>query len=314
MAVTVRTGRQCLELVNQVSTCYQRDPQTAQHNLEIVKQSTPVFLEELKKREKQREEKRDELQREEASLEFTINSKEAEAKKLRRQLQDLEATKARNVDQLEDRKRDLRNAEERKRKASSKKDGAIAGTVVGGVGAVVLGIFFPPTLAVTVPTVAAAGTISITEACKAVDECRDRIRYVEGLIADNESDIRSANKKIYSTQDEVSSLKSKLRELYSNRGRLRKTISFMQQAVTYFGMLQIAVEGGQQKTDALHRLIKQINMFQEYEILTSSGVTIVAKSFTEAWRQVEDTIMSGNDDGFLNITFQESPQISFNYD
>ena len=312
MAVTVRTGSQCLELVTQVSLCYQRDPQTAQHNLEIVKQSTPVFLNELKKSEKRREKKRDELKREEQSLEFTINSKEAQAKQLQRQLQDLKARKARNEDQLEDRKSDLRDAEERKRKASSKKDGAIAGTVVGGVGAIVLGIFFPPSLAVTVPTVAAAGTISITEACNAVDNCQDRIRHVEGLIADDKSEIRSTNYKISGIQDEISTLKSKLHELYSNRGRLRKTISFMQQAVTYFGKLQVAIEGGQHKTNELHGLIKQINMFQEYEILTSNGVTIVAKSFAEAWRQVEDTIMSGNDDGFLNITFQEIPQIDFN--
>ncbi len=56
----------------------------------------------------------------------------------------------------------LREAEDKKRQAQSKKDDAIVGTVAGGVGAVVLGIFFPPSLAVTISlsAVATAGTIS----------------------------------------------------------------------------------------------------------------------------------------------------------
>ena len=73
---------------------------------------------------------------------------------------------------------DLSRAESEKRRAEKETDNAVAGTVAGGVGAVVLGILFPPSLAVTVPAVAAGGTISISNANNEIDRCRSRI-YIE---------------------------------------------------------------------------------------------------------------------------------------
>ena len=64
---------------------------------------------------------------------------------------------------------DLIEAENERLKAESKKDDAVIGTVAGGVGAVFLGILFPPSLAVTIPAVAAGGTIIICIQSKSKD-------------------------------------------------------------------------------------------------------------------------------------------------
>ena len=311
MSIAIKSGSQCLDLVNQVSVCYKSDPQVAQNHLEVIKNSSPLLLEELKSREKEREKKRDDLKHEESSLQYRINSKEAEKSKLRSQIRDIEARRARNEAQLKDRENDLRRAEENKSKASSKKDGAVAGTVVGGVGAVVLGIFFPPSLAVTVPAVAAAGTISIKEACEAVDNCRGRIRDVEQLIANDKRQIDSANSEINAVQQDIASLQSRLKSLYSDRGQLRMTISFLHQAVTYFSELQVAVEGGQQRTELLHKLMQHVNKKQQYKILDSKGMVIVANNFVEAWRRVEDSVMNGKEAGFVNIEFDDLSKIEY---
>ena len=300
MSLVPITGSQCIALVTQASELLKSDPVAAQKQLKTIQDVAPKFVKKLEEKKTELEGKRDGLQREEASLESQINSKEQNKERLRNEIRNLEASKARNEAILVDHQEELRKAERRKSEAESRKAAAITGTVAGGVGAVVLGIFFPPSLAVTVPAVAAAGTDAITEACRAIDRCREAISSVRSSIADENRAISRANSAIYGIERDISELSDRQRNLYDERGRLRNTIVFLQKAVTYFGELRVAVEGGQQRTDLLHRIVVKANEKQNYQILTSRGCRTVVNSFAQAWNQVEDKVM-GNTGGYLNI-------------
>ena len=89
---------------------------------------------------------------------------------------------------------------------------------------------------------------------------------------------------------------------------LRKTIVFLQQAVTYFGQ---PVEGGRQRTDLLYKILDKANSRKQYKILDSRGTTTVVNSFAEAWKQVEKSIMSGEQRGYLRIDFEGQPQLEY---
>ena len=261
------------------------------------------------KREKGLEEKRDDIQHEEVSLHRQIGEIEDGKKKLRADIDDLMAKRTRNEALLKDAKMDLREAERKMRDAEKDKDAARQGTVGGAVGAAVLGMLFPPSLAVTVPAVAVAGTISIAQAEENIERSKWRIYEIIRSLNEQEQRIRAADAKIRDIESVVPSLNSRLTILYEQRGQLRNMIAFMQKAVTYFGELQVAVEGGRQRTDLLYKMVKLANKKEEYRILDSKGGITVAGSFAKAWEQVEEKVMSGDAAGYLGIEFVELSQL-----
>ena len=223
----------------------------------------------------------------------------------------MEERKARNEALFNDARRELRNAESDKRDAEKKKSDAVAGTIGGSVGAVVLRILFPPSLAATIPAVVTAASVTITQADKAIDASKEKISDAERSVKRENGQIRSANDKIADYEREISALSRKQKGLHEERGVLRKTIVFLQQAVTYFGQLRVAVEGGQQRTDLLYKILDKANSRRQYKILDSRGTTTVVNSFAEAWKQVEKSIMSGEQRGYLRIDFEGQPQLEY---
>ena len=311
MSSTTVSTRSGFDLVTKANQCLQSDPRAAQGHLAVIKKSVPTLLQELKKREVERENKQADLKREEASLERQINSKEDEKKNLKKQIDTIEEKKARNEALLNDARRELSAAESKKREAERDKDAAVAGTVGGSVGAVVLGILFPPTLIATVPAVVTAGTVTITNADKDIDRSKGKISEAEYDIGQQKRQIQAANDSILDIERDISDLSSRQQCLYAERGQLRNTIVFLQQAITYFGQLQVAVEGGQQRTDLLHSMVDLANKKQQYKILDSRGGTKVANSFAEAWESVEKKFMDGDEAGYLRVDFEDLPQLEY---
>ncbi len=232
MSVIPQTGSQCLDLATRAVECLQSDPEVAQQYLEVIKQSTPTLLEKFEERVTALETKRDELQHQDASLSREIGAKEEAKQQLQREINNLEAKKVRDEASLEDARRQLCEAEIKRNDAQERKEGAVGGTVATSVGAVVLGVFFPPTLLVTAPAVAAIGTISIKEASDAVDRYRARVSGRQRDIEEEKSKIQEANKGISGIESEISDLTSKQATLHANRGHLRTEIVFLQKAVT----------------------------------------------------------------------------------
>ena len=218
---------QIFSLVAQASDCLQTNPQEAQRHLEKLKNALPTIIDSLERTKRELEERQRKLESEGEAIARDIKSLEQEQDSLRDKVNSLIASKAGLESDLECAKRDLERAESEKRKAESKKDDAIIGTVAGGVGAVLLGVLFPPSLIATVPAVATAGTISIVEADKAVDRCKSRVSSVRGSISDTEAQIRSANNDIANNQRRIAEKGPRKQQLHKELGQVKNSSGFM---------------------------------------------------------------------------------------
>ena len=295
-------------LVAQASHFLQTNLQEAQQSLVKLKNTIPTIIDSLEKIKRKLEEKQRELENEGESIQRNIGSLHQAQNSLKRTVNSLNVSKADLQSSLDSANSDLSRAESDKRRAESKKDDAVAGTVAGGVGAVVLGIFFPPSLAVTVPAVAAGGTISIVSANEAVVRCRSRISSIRGSIAETVRQISVANSEIAANQSHIAEHDRRQQQLHVELGKAKNSSVFMQKAESYFGELKVTVEGGQNPTNLLHRFVDKANQEEQYTILNSKGVKIVARSFATAWEEV-DKVMSNDPEGFMKITFVEVPHL-----
>ena len=270
-------------LVAQASNFLQTNPQEAQQSLVKLKNTIPSIIDSLERTKRKLEEKQRELESEGESIHRDIGSLQQAQNSLKHTVNSLNVSKAGLLSSLDSANNDLSRAESDRRRAESKKDDAVIGTVAGGVGAVVLGIFFPPSLAVTVPAVAASGTISIVSANEKVDRCRDRISSIRGSIAEKEQQISAANSDIATNQSRIAEHDRRKQQLHVELGKVKNSSVFMLKADSYFGHLKVTVEGGQNPTGLLHRFVDKANQEEQYTILNSKGVKIVARSFATAW-------------------------------
>ena len=299
MAVAQKlSGYRDLDLVSRATEYLKSNPQTAQRHLERIKECVPVLIAQLKEYEKARSKQRDELLEEEKNVLQQIGAKEQEMNCLWTEIRSTEGRRARYEALLEDARSDLRRAEDKKRNVESKKDAAIGRG--GGVGAVILGVLFPPSLAVTVPA-ATSFAIAITEADKAIDRSRSNIFAAESSIREENSKISSANSNIAQLNGDIMSLSSRRNLLHEKVTKMRKTTVFLQKATTFLGQLAAAVKGGGNETEVLHTIVDEANKHEEYEISRDDGCTVIVNSFAAAWKEVEKQLSTKQTIGFLSI-------------
>ena len=239
----------------------------------------------------------------EETLQRQIGSTEASMQKVKATVRNLEEKRSRDKAVLQDHERDLNNAKNRLDEARKSKDRAVSGTIAAGVGTVILGAIFPPSLAVTVPATAAVGTTAILNAQSDIDRINGNIGRIRSDISSTEREIRSRNDEIRQHETDISRLRSSCYELEKKRGYLRENISFVLQAKTYFTELINATEMGGQRTTLLQSIIAKFHARQDIPISTSRGVHTVAKSFYEAWKSFEEQILSGEE--YLSIQFSD---------
>ena len=286
-----------------IANCLQTNSQEANQLLENIKQTIAkivALINEEKSLQRELENEGESIQRDIGLLQQAQNS-------FRSNVDSLKASKAGLQSSLDSANSDLSIARSDKHRAEKKKDGAVARTVAGGVGAVAFGIFFPPSLAVTVPAVAAGGTISISNANREIDSCRSRISSIRGSIAEIERQISAANSEIATNQSRIVELDCRKQQLHVELGKVKNKSVFMLRAANYFRELQVTIEDEQNPTSSLLNFVDKANEEEQYTILNSEGVKIVAQSFAEAWKVVEDKIMSGDRENFMKITFVEVP-------
>ena len=212
---------------------------------------------------------------------------------------------------LDSEKKILKTAEEEKSFAERQKIVAVAGTAFGGFGVALLGVVFPPSLFVTVPAITVAGVTSIAIASEKIEQCEAKISKIEGAIQEKKQEIRTTNNDITNTRSRITELKNKQQQQHFKLEKVKNSRKFMQRAVNYFKELQDIVKGGQNTTNQLLSFVAKINREERYRIVLSSDedVTIVASSFAEAWKVVEDKIMSGDQEDFMKIIFEEVPDL-----
>ena len=201
-----------LDVVLQTKIYLSSDPRSAEQYLQKMRENIPMLLTKLKEYEKEHGNSLlEELMRQKCV-------KERELSILRDRIESYEAERAKYNALLEDARSDL------KRSARSDMPVAIGSTVADGIGAVFLGILFPPSLIVTVPAAAVAGTISIKSADDKIDRCNDRIRSAEKGIANENRRIAETNQRISSIEGDMYALRRKEKALHSEIGEKRKSI------------------------------------------------------------------------------------------
>ena len=289
-----------LDLVSLATEYLNSDPDVAQHHLERLKGCVPVLITQLKEYEKARVEQRDHLLEKEKNLKKQIGHKEQEMDRLRLQITEWETRKSMYDVQLENASRALSQAQDKRRRVEDSKSTAV-GTAVGmGVGAIFLGVIFPPSLVFTVPTVAASATIAIVEAEKEIDRSNAKVLEAKCNIRIEKTRIVAANDTISSIKREILDLSTRRNDLHKELKEMWDNIVFLQKAATFLGKLAVTVKGGENLSTLLHTIVKEANKHQEYKILRSSGCTIVAKSFAAAWKEVEKEVSAGENMSFIN--------------
>ena len=133
-------------------------------------------------------------------------------------------------------------------------------------------------------------------------------RCLPESIAEKEQQISVAKSEIADNKKQIAELDQKKQPLREELGKVKKSSMFMQKAQSHFGELQTAVEGGQNPTNVLLKIVDKVNMEERYTLLNSNGVKIQARSFAEAWGEVEK-VMHSDQEGFMKITFVEVPQL-----
>ena len=296
------TGCESLGLVVQVSETGRGDLKEAQKQLESLTTSARKLTEEANKKMCFLKGRDEELKEKAQVLHREIGSAEGSLRQLKASVNSLEAEKAGMNAVLEDHKRELRRAESEMRDAERRKENSTTGTVAGGVAAGLLGIFFPPSLAVTVPAVAAFGGITIAQAQKKVDQKKRAVSEIECSISNKYREIERQNSRIREIECNISTLESQKRSLEQEWGQQRQTIVFLQQAISYFEELKVAAEGGEEITEPLYHVAKKFTARQTYSITSSKGCQKTCHSFMEAWRNIQEKLNAG--EPFPAITCQ----------
>ena len=296
-------------LVAETSTSLETNPQLAQKCLEHLQEKVPQVNLALKKNKNELEAQQNNLEKEGESIRRERDLLLQNQTGLKREIDSLNATKSGYQSSLSSAQSDLNRAESAKWRAEKEKDDAVAGTVAGGVGAAVLGILFPPSLIVTAPAVAMGGASAISDANKEIDRCRGNISSIRGDINRVERQISDVNSRISTIQQQVSSLEQRQQVLHNQLGEVKNKSAFIGKAVSYFGELQVAVQAGGDRTNLLQKIATKANQEERYTILTSNGTRIVADSFAKAWEEVEDKVVSGDNAGFMGITFVTVPHL-----
>lgn len=295
-------------LVVQVSECLQINPQEAQQLLERLLYILPRTINSLENNVRELEEKQRRLEDEGEAIRRDSDSLQQAQNSLKSNIDFLNTSKYNLQSSLDTANRDLSRAESDKCRAEKEKDDKVAGTVAGGVGAVVLGIFFPPSLALTVPAVAAGGAQAIRSANREIDRCRNEISSINRSISEKEQQIREANSKIATNKSSIEELELRKQQLHVELGKVKNRSVFMLRAKKYFKQLLVAVEAGQNQTDLVHKFVQMANQEEQYIIHNNEGMRIVARSFAAAWEEVE-IVMNNDEEEFMNIDFVEVPHL-----
>lgn len=244
------------------------------------------------------------VKREEEELQDEIGRLESLMQETGKSLALLEARKSCMQDELEEENKNLIRAQKEYDEARNSQKERETGAKVGVVATVALAIIAPPTLAVTIPTLAGLGALVIN--------AEDRVRSAQRKVQDKKSSISSLEHDISVQKSSIqghrlniSKLKSDHQVVMKQRGDLRRTIVFIQQAINFFNFLTSATEAGNRKTDLLHKIVSKLHEKQEFTIRSSRGIQTVARSFRDAWNQVEQLIDSGEGLEFLSIEFSD---------
>ena len=195
---------------------------------------------------------------------------------------------------------ELREAERKLDKAQrDAKTGLVTGAVVG---VITFGL---------VGAAVGASVAAIVNACKAeVAKAKSNVDRRESDRERARSAVRASENQISSIVSEIDNLEVKISRLKEERlrfhekaGEIKQDIILIKKSVEFWQLFKQASEHGAGRTSLLEKIVNKANEKGDYRALHSGGSRRVAKTFLEAWEDMESMAEDGGSSHKLAIEF-----------
>lgn len=213
-----------------------------------------------------------------------------------------------NQSKLSSAEDDLQSAE---RKLESEKEnnfdvivaGAITGAIVGlpffGIGA----LFTAAAGAGGAGIVVALGD-DVKRAKQNVESHKQDLSRARHNVSESERCVCRTKNEIHSLENKVNALKKKQCGFHQKAGEIKQGIAILKSSVQFWKLFKQASEHGTIRTTLLQQIVKKANEMADYTIIFErSGSKRVAKSFLDAWEDIELKSFEGSSSHMLQITF-----------
>ena len=304
LQITVSSATGLLDLVSAtVEDIDTGNHSAAQKKLVAIKKGSRSVIKQCEYRRQRLSELENTKKREEEELQDEIGQLESSIQETEKSLARLKARKCRMQEELAEENRNLVEAQKKHAEAQESLESRETGATAGTWATVALGVVMPLTLAATVPTLMYLKGL-VKDAKNNVDSAELKVQDTKASISSLKHNISSQKDSIYKHRQSMSKLDSDHQVVIRQRGDLRRTIVFIQRATTFFNLLIVATEAGGQRTNLLHSIVSKLREKQEFFINSSRGVQRVAQTFRDAWNEVEQLADSGEE--FLSIKFSDN--------
>lgn len=257
---------------------------------------------ELQKKEKEYKKEVEALSKERGKVETEKQKSMSQKSSLEAQQSSLRSTRDTHQRALNDAQSSLSNAEARLRDAQDKltrAKGERGSTQAKGMGTgAALGLLFlgPVGAFIGAATGAAVGTAisdeEVKDAESVANSCSSRVSNAKTDLANADSALHGVNDQIRSYQESIKECEAKIRvcdgkskNLHDKISNIKGSLAFVKKAIYVWGNFGNMSHDATERTSHLKMIIQIASETNEYNLVTSDGTKIAAKSFLEAWEK-----------------------------
>ena len=214
-----------------------------------------------------------------------------------------------NQSRLSSAEDNLRDAERKRRKAEEEEKNIQIGSTVGGA---LLGLFTGGA-GFLIGAAAGAGIGAM------VNACRDEEKDAQAVVNRRRSDLESARSAVNESQRRISNIESQIRsltqqiehkkqerqQLHKKLDEIRAMVKFVKKSIEFWLLFKQTSEHGVNRTELLQKITTRAAEKGDYrKILQSKPSQGIAKTFIEAWEEMETTAEHGGPNHILEIEYK----------
>ena len=213
-----------------------------------------------------------------------------------------------NESRLSSAEGNLRDAERKRRKAEEEEKNIQIGSTVGGA---LLGLFTGGA-GFLIGAAAGAGIGAM------VNACRDEEKDAQAVVNRRRSDLESARSAVNESQRRISNIESQIRsltqqiehkkqerqQLHKKLDEIRAIVIFVKESIEYWLLFKQTSEHGVNRTELLQKITTRAAEKKDYRILKSKSSQDIAKTFIEAWEEIETIAEDGGPNHILEIEYR----------
>ena len=213
-----------------------------------------------------------------------------------------------NESRLSSAEGNLRDAERKRRKAEEEEKNIQIGSTVGGA---LLGLFTGGA-GFLIGAAAGAGIGAM------VNACRDEEKDAQAVVNRRRSDLESARSAVNESQRRISNIESQIRsltqqiehkkqerqQLHKKLDEIRAMVIFVKKSIEFWLLFKQTSEHGVNRPELLQKITTRAAEKKDYRILKSESSQDIAKTFIEAWVEIETIAEDGGSNHILEIEYR----------